>query len=428
MSVLVHRVRRSSASVVFVFAAFSTALLAGNSAAGSFAAGSFAAGSFTTGTSATALAALHAGDGAASKPSASAGTVEASFKAGKAPAGLPPETLAAAKRIERWSDAYDYQLTACAGGRVVLVSTLSGKALQGRVQRIERLHAAFEALLPEPQRAAAKAGEVEADWGSLHRPEQGALLLIEAGDHEDYEQLVDELKLEAKGNGDLVYLVNWFENHRDQPGFVSNETLTSAWQVAPPGIEEETVWRAENEMANRLAQLLLYRRYGELPHWLRMALSWHFEQGATGTIHCFPGRTGFVAVDGDHGGWKDALKNEFKDRKKSPLSFSEFADWKRGSWDEARAAYAWGLVEYLATKEPQELGAYLEALRLHRVENAIVRHADGSWQLKPGYEIPQAEQAQLYEARFGKDGLAKASVFLGEWKGWKAPATPSQSK
>lgn len=360
-----------------------------------------------------------------SKPGAQ--SAEAAFRPGKVPAGLPAESAAALARIERWFADRDYVVSACADGRVLYVSSLTGKVRAARVAGIEKTCAAFDALLPAPARNADRAAP-QAEWGALHQPEHGALLLVEAADTDDYASLVDALKLSLADEPAYASLGGWLEPQRDQPGFVCVETLTAAWQAAPPGIEAETVWRNENELAHRLAHLLLYRRYGELPHWLRTAAAWHFEQLATGTIHCFPGRSGFVAVDGDHDGWQDALANEFKGRKKDPLRFAEFGGWKRGEWSDDGAAHAWGTFEYLATKEPKKLSALCEALRLYRVEHGIVTHEDGSWELVPDYAIPLAEQQTLFEKQLGADFLAKTSAFFVDWKGWKDPATLSKAK
>jgi hypothetical protein len=354
-------------------------------------------------------------------------SAEAGFHPGKPPAGLSAEATAALARIERWKCDREHAATACADGRVLYASALDGKARAARVAMIEKLCAASDALLPAPARKA-DPDAPKAEWGTLHEPERGALLLVEAADSADYAALVDALKLGVADEPALAHLGAWLEPQRDQPGFVCEETLTAAWQSAPPGIEADTVWRNENELAHRLAHLLLYRRYGELPHWLRTAAAWHFEQLATGTIHCFPGRSGFVAVDGDHDGWQDALANEFKGRKREPLRFDEFGAWRRGSWSDVDAAHAWGTFEYLATKEPQRLSALCEALRVYRVEHAVTKHADGSWELVPGYAIPIGEQQALFERQLGSDFLARVSAFLADWKGWKDPALLSRRK
>lgn len=351
---------------------------------------------------------------------------DAAFHPGKPPPGLSAEAAAALAHIERWKCEREYTVSACADDRVLYVSALDGKVRAARVDEIERVHAAFEALLPAPERKV-DPNAAKPEWGALHEPERGALLLVEVADASDYAALVDALKLSLADMPQYARLGSWLEPQRDQPGFVCAETLIAAWQSAPPDIEEDTVWRSQNELAHRLAHLLLYRRFGELPHWLRTASAWHFEQLATGTIHCFPGRTGFVAVDGDHDGWQDALANEFKGRKKDPLRFDEFGGWKAGRWAEEDAARAWGTFEYLATKEPKKLSALCEALRLHRVEHSIVTHADGSWELVPGYLVSVADQRALFEKHLGADFLGKTSAFFVDWKGWKDPAARSKS-
>jgi hypothetical protein len=385
---------------------------------------------FARGARSAALIALIAAAPAAAafdgKPS-SPRVVEAGFHPGKPPAGLPAESAAALARLDSWSRDRDYKASACCDERVLYVSRLEGKARAARIASIETLYAAFEALLPEPARSAASAEPV-AEWGNLHRPESGALLLVESAELEDYEALIDALKLSVSDEPALAYLGGWFDAQRGQPGLLCTDALTAVWQSAPADIEMDTVWRSQNELAHRLAHLLLYRRFGELPHWLRTAAAWHFEQLATGTIHCFPGRDGFVAVDGDHDGWRTVLTNEFKGRKKSPLQMSEFADWKRGTWDDAEAARAWGMFEYLVTKHPQRISALCEALRSHRVEHGKTTHADGSWKLVPNYAIPDSEQQQICAQHLGADFLEKAGAFFADWKGWKNPATLAKGK
>ena len=56
------------------------------------------------------------------------------------------------------------------------------------------------------------------------------------------------------------------------------------------------MWRADNELANRLTRLLTHRRYGAMPYWLDMGLAWFVEQEVQGDLYSFPGRDDFVSI------------------------------------------------------------------------------------------------------------------------------------
>lgn len=344
--------------------------------------------------------------------------------------GAPDDKLGAAarqvlERVSDWARKAGYVLRLSADERVVYATHLEGKPLAAREKLIEQTLAAFDALAPEPKRAE----ELPADppaWGVVHQPEQGTLLLAELRDADDYVGITDRLAEQISAEPQIQHLAGWLRENQGQPGLISLELLTGAWQEAPENYEIDEVWRSENELVHRLAQLLVYRRFGEQPQWLRTAVAWSVEQKVLGSIYCFPARKGFVGI-GEHDGWQVALKAEFERRtKKEPLVIEELSGWKLNRWDEERAAHAWGLLQYLSVKHKAELAPFLEEMRLFRVEHGREVHDDGSWELIRGYDIPAEEQLRMLNAHFGASCLADASQFFRDWKGWKSPAAPAK--
>lgn len=242
--------------------------------------------------------------------------------------------------------------------------------------------------------------------------ERSPVVLIRVGTTTHYDALVTQMTVWNP------YLGPWADSARRNTGFVHGEGAAGAWLDAPPGIEIGTVWRTDNELVNRLAQLLLEERHGDQPHWLRTAVAWSLEHDVMGDIYSFPARDEFVSV-ADHGGWDHELANEFKGRKKEPLRYEEIVSWRRGTWDADAVPLAWGLVRFLALHRPSALARLADALGRYREEHCRVTHTDGRWEIIPGYEIPAEEQVALLAEVLGPDAAAEASEFFRKGKRYK---------
>ncbi len=145
-----------------------------------------------------------------------------------------------------------------------------------------------------------------------------------------------------------------------------------------------------------------------------------------GSIYCFPYRKEFVGI-GEHEGWESEIKGEFKKRKKKPLEFSEFAEWKRGSWDQNEAALAWGFGQFLIQHRPGALAEFAEANRLAYKAGFTVDHGDGSWSTNPSFQVSPEAQLETLQHIAGEEVLSEASNFFRSWRRYK-PAKASARK
>lgn len=326
-----------------------------------------------------------------------------------------------------WIGEEDYRIAVSEDGRVILV-TPNERMRKKYLSQVEKSLKFYDGLMAHPDRELAvleeAAAEVEDDifggafgevsWGTPDFvPESEPVLLIEVDDEDCYRGLVQSF-----GNVD-ERLQTWVSSTASEPGFVEDHSMTAAWQSAPIGFEVGDVWRAENEMVNRLARLMVYRSYGMQPTWLRVAVAWRVEQEVVGDIYCFPSRQEFVGV-GEHSGWKNPLKSQFKKRSKRPLAFDEFASWKRNSWVENKAQLSWGVVQYLSRHKEGVLPLIAEDYRLKYLEGYRTTHEDGTYTTDPSYIVPLDDQLEVLKAYAGDDILNELTEFFAKWKKPKA--------
>ncbi len=206
-------------------------------------------------------------------------------------------------------------------------------------------------------------------------------------------------------------LENWAQGEKGQAGFVLDEPFAAACLSNSPDQKE---WNPKNELANRTAQLVLVERFGRLPNWLMQGLAWHAEISVCGSIFCFPFRSGFVAKQ-EHRSWPEQLKALLAPA--SPgvagrtLTIDDLAGWKRGSYENDRALIAWGAASFLAKQRAKALPLILEDLRAIRAKESKLTKPDGSWQIKPDYEVPPERQLEILKARAGDDFLKTLKRF-----------------
>jgi hypothetical protein len=161
-------------------------------------------------------------------------------------------------------------------------------------------------------------------------------------------------------------------------------------------------WNPDNELVNRLAQLLLLRRFGQQPNWLLYGWAWTAEITLLDSVYCFPYRDEFVWAT-EHTAWPGMLRELFKRRASKPVRPEEFAGWPRGTYRDTEAKISWGVVDYLVRNRSADLPAMLEALRAYRDEHdrEIV---DGlTWQRRRNYVIPLEEQERMMDEHLGED-------------------------
>jgi hypothetical protein len=294
-------------------------------------------------------------------------------------------------------------------GRVMLAFHKQGKDAERLTRLVDETLSVFDRFLPavalDPQE-----DYLEAEWGLGEVvPDRDPVILFELAFTEHLASLLDHVGQQSPR------LSSWANANKRESGFMYDYALSAAWLAAPPDVELGTVWRSENELVNRLARMLLRRRFGEQPHWLRQGMAWQVEQTVLGNLYSFPGRDEFISVT-DHEGWRVELKLAFKKRSKDPLRMEEFADWRSGAWKEQAAHISWGLTRFLAEERPEALSRIAEDYRRLGKQGARVVHDDGTWELRPDYSIPIETQREVLVAHAGEDVFAKATASFRKGK------------
>lgn len=357
---------------------------------------------------------------------------DAWYSVAELPGELAPPARAAVVDWADWAEARHARLELDADGRVLLVTASRDSRLARERELVTATTRLFDRLLPAPERVARAAPEepppgasdpgglpedpeegteggeparkkADSAWGSdAHGLDVQTILLFVLKDEEAQGALLDRLAARAE------HLRAWAQGARALTGFVLEDPLCGAFLLAAEGQKE---WDPDNELVNRLAQLLVLRRFGREPHWLVQGFAWHVEERVCGAIYCFPHRTGFVGI-GEHSGWDKSLARRFKALPEKPVEAEDFALWRRGSYDEETAHLSWGLVSFLIHDHPEQLPAFAEALRRFRDEHNRVPREAGGWERDPAYEVPPGEQARLLRESFGEKVLLEAAYYF----------------
>lgn len=317
-----------------------------------------------------------------------------------------------------WAGGAGYRIALQDEGRVILVTDDDARAAARRMQLVAKTVAAFDVLLPAIDHEGSQEDFLAAEWGVGEIvPDRDPVVLFELADVESFGSLLDHMGKE------VPRLASWAAGRKQGTGFMYNEVLSGAYLEAPPGFEIGKVWRAENELVNRLSRLMLQSRFGNQPHWFKLGVAWNVEQEVLGALYSFPGRADFVGV-GDHGGWELELKQEFKKRRKQPLTFDEFGRWQNGTWEPEAAHISWGIVHFLSQHRVGALSPLAEALRLAQKEGARTIHADGTWNLQGDYQVPSDRQQAFLVEYAGEDVLTDTTDYFRAGERYK----PSKKK
>lgn len=308
-----------------------------------------------------------------------------------------------------WCAAQGYQALLDDDGRALVIASSERRDFEQLAARALEAAALVEALAPAPPRDPEETFLVP-EWGvGQHVPERDTATVVLVEEEDDFTSLLELLESMKP------FLAGHLPRRAAVPAFHSGAASTGALLSAPRDVEIGTVWRAHNEVVNRLARLLLHRRFGDLPYWIELGLAWHVEQTVMGDLYSFPGRDEFVSVH-DHDGWKNDLKREFRKRRKEPLRLDEVAGWSAQRWNPHSAAIAWGFARFLAEQPPETVSAILEDLRLDVKEHGVEVHPDGSWQMVPGYATPPQRQHEILAQHLGADYLERVSEYFRRWK------------
>lgn len=280
-----------------------------------------------------------------------------------------------------------------AKGRVVLLRS-SGRSPGKAKKSIEKTCAAFDDALPAPK-------------GSADAAPVPVLLALEDGP-----SMSSAVAFLGKR---YPYLEGWAKGAVEGVGFVLEDPLSAAWLESVPGLEKE--WNPENEVVNRLAQLLLVARAGRQPQWLALGLAWCIELDVCKDIYCFPNRTGFVGKR-EHKGWDKVLVQLRESRGETPFTIDDLAGWTRGTYDDDHAALAWGAATLLAQHFEERLPQVVDELAGVRDRDGRTTHPDGSWEAVPGYEIAPEAQREILDRVLECDFLAELGRFAAEGRAY----------
>lgn len=356
------------------------------------------------------------------------------------PAELPGPARQAIEAWVPWAGPAGYRMDLEPSGRVLLLTRADFPRRDASLGLAERVLSMFEAKLPPPtarieaepehpdEPAPPSSGEaplpedpedgghpwddvpwgvdpgpgrteyVPYTWGAGGvPPDTETIVFLIARDQTEYESALAFLA------GLHDYLSPWLPEARKQLGFTLQEPLAGAYIEQPPGVEE---WHPDHELVNRLAQLLLLRRFGQEPYWLVNGWAWTVEIGLLGSVYCFPYRDEFVWAT-EHASWPAALKELFEERARKPLRVEEFAGWKRGTYVDVAAKLSWGVVDYLVREHDDELPDLLEALRAYRAEHDREVIGETTWKHRRDYEIPVPEQERILDEHLGKGTWAR---------------------
>jgi hypothetical protein len=339
-----------------------------------------------------------------------------SYELTELPPELPKEVAEAAQPLAEWAARKGYRMELTPEADCVLVTRRSS-GVEQNFARIRETFAAFQGLL-EPR------VDAPATTGGTERPARGKLEdfdLPPVGQQEaEMPRLPHQIPvlLEARNAGDyksaleaLIETCPWLSDWagatgENANGLVLPRPLMGAWLVDAPGNEE---WDPQNELVNRLAQLILIDRAGVQPYWLLSGVAWEIELTVRKGIYCFPYRDGFVGIE-EHGGWSPQLKAAFEARAQKPPTASEVASLKRGVYVDAKAALAWGSARWLLRQKTSSLPAILADLDLARRKQGIAVEADGTWKTIEGWDWPDELLGEVIKRHLGAD----AFVQLGE--------------
>lgn len=307
-----------------------------------------------------------------------------------------------ARRWSAWAAEHGHKVTSMGGGRVLCVHPASRTSLGELTRTVDATVARFDELCGAPQ-SPARDGDDAASPAA--NPSLTPAVLLDLADRTSFGAAMDELAEQNR------YAESWLRGLAANPGdFVLEEPVVGALAFFTGEREE---WDPMNEVAHRVAHLLLVQRFGHQPNWLRVGLSWTIEQDVRGSIYCFPGRTDFVSV-AEHGGWSDELCAAYKPKSAPAITIEELTKLSRGTFKVDAAARAWGAARYLAEHERNALPKVLADLRTAWEHDSRETRPDGSWVRKADFELDAAAQREIFERHAGPELWSRMTTAFRE--------------
>jgi hypothetical protein len=321
----------------------------------------------------------------------------------KVPAAVGKAAVAAIEQVRPWCESAGKIAALDGKGRFVLVVDPKDKRALRRYEAALETANWFDARLPAPTQADA-AKEEDLACAIVHivrdEGEQGLLLDL----------------IVAKQTS----LKDWSKAARKKPGFVLYEPLLIAVLLKP---KSAVRWNAEHDMANRLAQLLVERRFGAQPDWLSLGVGWCAEWRMDAEIHCFPNRMDPVQR-AEHGAWGNEIRRECAKRMKlsgvpeadgdkrevAPILALELSACRRGKWNGDGSRRAFGVASWLLDQKPDLVADLLHDLR--RARETLARATTPP--VPDDLELPPEEIEKVLATKFGASWLVDASKWIAE--------------
>lgn len=309
------------------------------------------------------------------------------------PGSLDPAARAAVASWMPWARERSYTMSLSEDGRVLLLMRAGNGSVTSAEHLVARTQGYLEKLLGVPGEDADVAG-----------PEAKIAVLIQASTQDDYRSLI-ELACERES-----YLRPWSQAAKDLSGFTLAQPLWSSWLAAAEDLEE---YDPQNELVNRLTQLILLQRFDRFPYWLQIGMAWQAESELKGNIFCFPYRNEFVSAC-EHNAWQQDLRQRFA--KVDALDFTPLAEFKRGSFDPDSARMSWGAAKFLAERHPDRLATILSDFEELYREKGIVHHPDGTWTLVPDYQPSVEDELAVLQRAVGEEFLSQLLTYYKKGK------------
>ncbi|MFT5285910.1 MAG: hypothetical protein ACI8TQ_002078 [Planctomycetota bacterium] len=340
------------------------------------------------------------------------------YKSTELPEDLPTGAIDALNYFRPWAEEMKYMFQLTDKADFMIVTHKKKMSKNEWSSAIIPTLELTDSLAPLPERGdynaaepaeASASGGMQFSWGEVRELEYETATLFRLEDTDHLRSLLQHIaSIEKKPD-------NWSKYYEKLPGLTFHRPLASIIVSSPPEVEE---WEPLNETVNRVARMMLLRRFGKIPHWISMGIAWNVEMGVRESIYCFPGRIDFVSVS-EHAGWRDPLKSQYR-KKNQALDINLLASWEAGAYDNIQAGRAWGLVRYITLKNPEALSKIVEDLRLDIHENGRIDNGNGTWGLIPDYVTPPAVQQDILERHMAASVLKDVATYFN--KGMKKPS------
>lgn len=319
------------------------------------------------------------------------------------PERLPATARRAIAEWTPWCALRGYRMDLTDDARVLLLSPRRAKGTRSRVRLCEKTLESFDAFVPAPPRgksvrlqlaslAPEPAGErATAPRGNARLLDRETVVLLSVPSQRELDALHEELSERYPRLAPDLAIPD-----DARTGLVVLDPLIGAW-------DDERSERAsdpDNELVHRLSLLLLRRRFGRQPHWVRRGFAWRMEQDLLGDVQCFRDEDRGLDLGED---WFDELEIAAR-ATDGPFDLTALAAWREGTSALEQGARAFGVMSYLFAEHPEVLSRFLEDLRVFRSESD--EHG----------EVSGDVQRELLEIYLHRDVLDELSQYLARGK------------